>query len=124
MDINAQMQSALVKIAFLPYAFIMDKWRWDAYDGSVKPEDWNAAWWSLRSRFQGLTPPVPRSSADFDPGAKYHVANNLSYIRYFFSFLLQFQFYEVLCREAGFPDSKPLHLCDFSGSQKAGKLLR
>ncbi|KAH9498641.1 hypothetical protein Btru_007071 [Bulinus truncatus] len=50
----------------------------------------------------GLAPPVPRIPEDFDPGAKYHVANNVPYIRYFISFIIQFQFHKAAC-EAGSP---------------------
>ena len=34
-----------------------------------------------RCKFQGVSPPVSRSSDDFDPGAKYHVPANTPYIR-------------------------------------------
>ena len=36
---------------------------------------------SSRCSNQGLSPPVDRAASDFDPGAKYHVANNVPYIR-------------------------------------------
>lgn len=32
--------------------------------------------------YQGVRSPVMRSEADFDPGAKYHIAANVEYIRY------------------------------------------
>ena len=47
----------------------------------------------MREKYQGIVPPVPRSEADFDPGAKYHVAANVPYTRYFLARILQFQFY-------------------------------
>ena len=31
---------------------------------------------------QGIKPPIQRSERDFDPGAKYHVAGGVAYIRY------------------------------------------
>ena len=58
----------------------------------------------------------------FDPGAKYHVANSVGYVRYFFSFILQFQFYEAMCDAGGHVG--PLHRCDFYGSAAAGEKLR
>ena len=42
---------------------------------------YNSAWWKLRTRYQGIKPPVLRSESDFDPGAKFHVANDVPYIR-------------------------------------------
>jgi len=41
-----------------------------------------------------------RSETDFDPGAKYHIAGNVPYTRYFLATILQFQFHRALCREA------------------------
>jgi peptidyl-dipeptidase A len=66
-------------------------------------------------------PPVARTESDFDPGAKYHVAANVPYTRYFLARILQFQFYRAMCREAG--QTGPLHRCSFFGDKKAGEKL-
>jgi hypothetical protein len=62
--INLQMQDALDKIAFLPFGKLIDQWRWDVFSGKTKPEDYNAAWWALRAKYQGIAPagdrPDPR----------------------------------------------------------------
>jgi peptidyl-dipeptidase A len=84
----------------------------------VKPAEYNKAWWELRLNYQGVAPPVGRSEADFDPGAKYHVASNTPYIRYFLAHMLEFQFYRALCQASGY--SGPLHRCTFYGSKEAG----
>src|SRR5690606_13038430 len=89
--INQQMKMALDKIAFLPFGKLIDEWRWKVFAGEVTPENFNAAWWALRGKYQGIAPPVERTEADFDPGAKYHVPGNVSYTRYLLSFILQFQ---------------------------------
>ncbi|MGH8481102.1 MAG: M2 family metallopeptidase [Nevskiaceae bacterium] len=117
--VNAQMKWALDKIAFLPWARLVDQWRWKVFSGEIKPENYNASWWQLREQYQGVTPPLARSEDDFDPGAKYHVAGNVSYTRYFLSFVLQFQFYKALCDAAGVQG--PLHECSYYGNAEAGK---
>ena len=67
----------------------------------------NDLWWELRNNLQGLDPAVaPRSVDNLDPLAKYHVAGDVPYIRYFVSFVTQFQFYEALCKKAGEYDPK------------------
>ncbi|XP_046453162.1 angiotensin-converting enzyme-like [Daphnia pulex] len=125
--INYLLATALEKIAFFPFAYIMDKWRWDVFDGSVKSTDYNGHWWKLREKYQGIRSPVTRSENDFDPGAKYHIAANVEYIRYFVSFVIQFQFYKSLCTTAGQYDphnpSQPLHECDFYRNKEAGAKL-
>ncbi|HVT35741.1 MAG TPA: M2 family metallopeptidase, partial [Nevskiaceae bacterium] len=117
--INSQMKWALDKIVFLPWGKLVDQWRWQVFSGEVKPEQYNDAWWKLRARYQGVSPPVTRSADDFDPGAKYHVASNTPYTRYFLSFVLQFQFQKALCDAAGFKG--PLNQCDIYGNAEAGR---
>ncbi len=117
--INTQMRLALDKIVFLPWGKLVDQWRWKVFTGEVKPADYNAAWWKLREQYQGVSPPLARSEADFDPGAKYHIPGNTPYTRYFLSFILQFQFQRALCKAAGFEG--PLNECDIYGNKAAGE---
>ncbi|MFK8029259.1 MAG: M2 family metallopeptidase [Gammaproteobacteria bacterium] len=117
--INQQMLTALDKIAFLPFGKLIDQWRWDVFSGKTSPQDYNAAWWEQRTQYQGIKPPVERSEADFDPGAKYHIPGNTPYTRYFLSFILQFQFHKSLCEEAGFDG--PLHECSIYNNKAAGE---
>lgn len=119
--LNRQMQQALEKIAFLPFGKLIDEWRWGVFSGDIAPDDYNKAWWELRTRYQGIAPPVERSEADFDPGAKYHVPANVSYTRYFLAHILQFQFQRSLCEAAG--HQGPLNECSIYGSEAAGDRL-
>jgi len=119
--INRQMQQALDKIAFLPFGKLIDEWRWGVFSGDISPENYNAAWWELREKYQGVAAPVERTEASFDPGAKYHVPANVSYTRYFLARILQFQFQRALCGIAG--HEGPLHECSIYGSKEAGARL-
>ncbi|ABS25988.1 M2 family metallopeptidase [Anaeromyxobacter sp. Fw109-5] len=119
--INFQMKKALEKIAFLPFGLLIDQWRWDVFSGKVPPDRYNAAWWELRRKYQGVDAPVARSEADFDPGAKYHIPSNVPYTRYFLAHVYQFQFHQALCEAAGWKG--PLHQCSIYGSKDAGKRL-
>jgi peptidyl-dipeptidase A len=116
-DIGFLLSRALDKVAFLPFGYLVDQWRWKVFSGEVGPNDYNKAWWELREKYQGVGAPVPRSEQDFDPGAKYHVAGNTPYSRYFLAAILQFQFHRALCREAGF--NGPLYQCSIYGNKKA-----
>lgn len=120
-DTDYLLQQALAKVAFLPFGLLVDKWRWEVFSGQVKPEQYNKAWWELRRKYQGIAPPIERTEADFDPGAKFHVASNTPYMRYFLAEILQFQFQRALCREAGY--SGPLHRCSIYGNKAAGEKL-
>ena len=120
-DTDYLLQQALEKVAFLPFGLVIDKWRWQVFSGQVKPEQYNKAWWDLREKYQGVAPPVARSEADFDPGAKYHVPGNVPYMRYFLARIYQYQFQRALCKEAGVEG--PLHRCSIYGNKKAGAKL-
>ncbi len=120
-DIGLLMKRALDKIPFLPFGLLVDQWRWKVFSGQITPADYNKAWWDLRLKYQGVTPPVARSESDFDPGAKYHVAANVSYTRYFLAQVLQFQFHRALLREAVY--SGPMHRGSIYGSKAAGARL-
>ena len=120
-DVDYLLQQALEKVAFLPFGLLVDKWRWEVFAGQVKPEEYNKAWGELRRKYQGIVPPVERTEADFDPGAKYHVPSNTPYMRYFLARILQFQFQRALCREAGY--GGPLHRCSIYGNKAAGEKL-
>lgn len=74
--INSQMRMALAKVAFLPFGLMIDRWRWGVFDGSIKPAEYNTAWWALKAKYQGVAPVSPRGEDHFDPGAKYHVPGN------------------------------------------------
>ena len=121
-DIGFLLNRALDKVAFLPFGYLVDQWRWKVFSGEVKPEEYNKAWWDLREKYQGIVAPVARSEQDFDPGAKYHVPANTPYARYFLAAILQFQFHRALCREAGF--NGPLYQCSIYGNKKAGEKLK
>jgi len=119
--INLQMKDALDKIAFLPFGKLIDQWRWDVFSGKTKPAEYNAAWWKLRAKYQGVSAPTARTEEDFDPGAKYHIPSNVPYTRYFLARILQFQFHKAMCDAAG--HQGPLHECSIHGNAEAGKRL-
>jgi peptidyl-dipeptidase A len=120
-DLPLLLRTAMDKIAFLPFGLMIDKWRWEVFSGKVKPADYNKAWWQLREQYQGVAPPMDRTEADFDPGAKYHIPGNTPYARYFMARIYQFQFYRAMCRAAGY--AGPLNRCSVYGSKAAGDKL-
>jgi peptidyl-dipeptidase A len=120
-DIGLLLHKALQKIAFLPFGLMIDQWRWKVFSGEIPPEKYNETWWQLRQKYQGIGPPVGRAESDFDPGAKYHVAANVPYMRYFLADILQFQFHRALSQAASC--KQPLNRCSIYGSKEAGAKL-
>lgn len=121
-ELDEQMKRALDKVAFLPFGRLIDQWRYDVFSGRTPPARYNAAWWELKRRYQGVAPPIPRDEDSFDAGAKYHVPANTPYTRYFLAAILQFQLHRGLCRAAGIEG--PLHRCSIYGNVEAGRRLQ
>lgn len=120
-DLGLLLRQAMDKVAFLPFSLLVDKWRWGVFSGAIPAKYYNKAWTDLRLQYQGITPPVERSEANFDPGAKYHIPGNTPYTRYFLARILQFQFYKAACEQSGWKG--PLHRCSFYGNKEVGAKL-
>lgn len=116
---NILLAQALDKIAFLPFGLLVDQWRWKVFNGELTPETYNDGWWDLREKYQGVAAPIDRTADAFDPGAKYHIPNNVPYTRYFLAHIFQFQFYREACRLAGWEG--PLAACSIYGNKEVGE---
>ena len=120
-DIGLLLRQAMDKVAFLPFGLLIDRWRWQVFSGKIAPADYEKSWNAMRLEYQGIVPPVDRPADAFDPGAKYHIPAVTPYTRYFLARVLQFQFFEAACRQAGWKG--PLHRCTFYGNKQVGQKL-
>ncbi|MEG8221616.1 M2 family metallopeptidase [Sphingomonas sp. HH69] len=120
-DLGLLLRQAMDKVAFLPFGLLIDKWRWGVFDGSIPQDQMQKGWTDLRLQYQGIVPPAPRNETKFDAGGKYHIPGNTPYTRYFLARILQFQFYEAACKQAGWKG--PLHRCSFYGNKDVGAKL-
>ncbi|OSZ72064.1 peptidyl-dipeptidase [Sphingomonas sp. IBVSS1] len=120
-DVGLLLRQAMEKVPGMPWTALVDKWRWGVFAGTTKPADYNKAWTDLRLKYQGIIPPGERPADAFDPGAKYHIPGNTPYARYFLARILQFQFYEAACAQAGW--TGPLHRCSVFGDKAVGTRL-
>lgn len=120
-DIGLLLRQAMDKVAFLPFGLMVDRYRWQLFDGTIPADQLNKGWNDLRLEYQGIVPPVERDESGFDAGAKYHIPGNVPYTRYFLARILQFQFFKAACDLAGWEG--PLHRCSFYGNEEVGKNL-
>lgn len=79
---------ALSKIPQIPYALLLDQYRWKIFNGQIEYKDMNRIYWRLNNVLRGIQSPVPRDETQFDAGAKFHIADNTPYIRYLFNKLI------------------------------------
>lgn len=47
-SINFLLNMALQKVAYLPFSYLIDKYRWDIFDGTIDFSNYNEHWWKLR----------------------------------------------------------------------------
>lgn len=120
-DLGLLLRQAMDKVAFLPFGLLIDKWRWGVFSGEIPSSQYEKGWNDLRLRYQGIVPPVARDESRFDPGAKFHIPAAVPYTRYFLARILQFQFYQAACKQAGWKG--PLHRCSFYGDKQVGAKL-
>lgn len=126
--INYQFEMGILKLAFVPFAYVMDKFRYDVFRGNVQAENANCHFWRLREKYGGIGPASKRSNRDFDITAKYHASADVEYMRYVVSNIIQFQFHKAACIKAGEYEpnnpAKTLHNCDIYNSANAGNALK
>lgn len=113
----------LAKLPQVGYGLVMDTWRWNVFEKEDAVKGWNHNWWKLHHDYIGVTQPdgynIEEETA-MDAAGKFHIIDNIPYIRYFFGSFLQIQFYESMCNAAGWND---MHSCKIRGSKSAGQLL-
>ncbi|XP_045137157.1 angiotensin-converting enzyme-like [Portunus trituberculatus] len=123
--LRSLLQEALTKLPRLAFAAALDTWRWDAFQSKVSPEDYNESFWRRRGHYQGVAAPAPRPALAFDPAGKYHVAENIPYVRYLVAVVAQYQVHRGLCEAAlGRPLPIPPRECPVAAIRTAVPLLR
>ena len=123
-EINYLLRTAMQKVAFLPFGYLLDKYRFALFRGEIdRDHELNSMWWAMRIEYGGVMAAVHRSDAtNFDPGAKFHVPDNTPYFRYFIAHILQFQFYRSLCKLKGHRGQ--LYLCDIYQRKDVGERFK
>lgn len=127
-EINQIFRMGLQKLAFLPFGYIMDKFRYDVFRGNIQPENANCHFWRLREKFGGIGPASVRGNRDFDITAKYHASADVEYMRYFVSNIIQFQFHKAACIKADEyimnDPEKTINNCDIYQNANVGNAFK
>jgi peptidyl-dipeptidase A len=94
------LNEALNYVVFLPFgAGVMSEFEHDLYAADLPIDRFNAHWWDLAARYQGIAPPEPRGEEYADAATKTHIINDAAqYYDYAISHLLLFQFHDHIAR--------------------------
>lgn len=125
---KALLRTGLAKLPQIGFGLIMDLWRWELFENPNRVSEWNDLWWQLNENFLGVTKPHPDYNVNgegLDAAGKFHIIDNIPYIRYFLGSFLQLQFYEAMCQQTYSSSSwnGDMHHCQIRGSKRAGSLL-
>lgn len=117
------LQSALNYVVFIPWsAGTMFTFEKELYADELPPERWNARWWELVARYQGIAPPAPRGEDFCDAATKTHVNDDpAAYYDYALSFVLLFQLHDHIAREILQEDPRDT---SYYGRKDVGAFLR
>lgn len=117
------LSDALNYVVFLPFsAGVMTEFERDLYADGLPMDQFNARWWELANRYQGIAPPAPRGSGYADGLTKTHVINDAAqYYDYAISYLLLFQLHDHIARNVLGQDP---HQTSYYGSKEVGQFLK
>lgn len=99
--LNRLMEEALRTLPLLPYARLLDQWRWAIYAGQITPARYNQSFWTAKAAVQGVAPPQPRGEEFFDAGIQLHVLAHIPLAPYFLARFQAFDWLRALCRRGG-----------------------
>lgn len=122
--IQTLLAEALNYVIFLPFsAGVMTEFEHDLYVRELPEDQWNARWWELARKYQGMAPSAERPDDRYCDGpTKTHINDDAAqYYDYAISFLQLFQLHEHIARDILRQDP---HDTNYYGSQGVGDFLR
>lgn len=117
------LKEALNYVVFLPFsAGVMTEFENALYAENLSKDQFNAKWWELVKRYQGMVPPTERGEEFCDAASKTHINNDAAqYYDYAVSYILLFQFHDYISKNILNQDP---HATNYYGSQEVGDFLK
>jgi len=117
------LKEALNHVVFIPWsAGVMTRFERTLYQDSLPGSAFNATWWDLVRRYQGVAPPTPRGDEWADALTKTHINDDAAqYYDYALAEALLFQLHDHVARAILEQDP---HDTDYYGSVPTGDFLR
>ena len=121
-EIQALMFEALRYVVFIPWSCgVMTMFEKGLYDGSITQDNYNAKWWEIKQRYQGIVPPGERGEEYNDAASKTHINNDAAqYYDYAISNMLLFQLHNHIAKNILNQDP---HATNYFGSKEVGAFL-
>ncbi|MCB0281361.1 MAG: M2 family metallopeptidase [Calditrichae bacterium] len=122
-----QMQSllkeALNYVVFIPWsAGVMTEFEYELYANNLPENQFNAKWWEMVKKYQGIVPPSDRGEEYCDAASKTHINNDAAqYYDYALSYVLLFQLHNYIATKILNEDP---HSTNYYGNKEVGNFLK
>ena len=122
-SIQTMLKEALQYVVFMPFSTgTMTRFEHELYSKNLSPDQFNAKWWELARRYQGIAPPTPRGEQFADALTKTHINDDPGqYYDYALSQALLFQLHNHIA--TNILKQNP-HDTDYLGSKAVGDFLK
>ena len=122
-QVQTLLRESLNYVVFIPWsAGVMTEFENALYSENLPPTEYNAKWWELVEKYQGISAPNERSPELCDAATKTHIIDDAGqYYDYAMSYVLLFQMHDYIAREILHQDP---HATNYYGSKPVGDFLR
>lgn len=117
------LKEAMNYCVFIPWSTgTMYHFEKELYHDKLDPSRWNARWWELAARYQGIAPPSARGEEYCDAATKTHINDDpAGYYDYALSFVLLFQLHDHIARNILHEDPRDTN---YYGRKEVGEFLK
>ncbi len=122
-DIQALLKEALNYAVFIPFsAGTMTEFEKELYADKLPQDQYNAKWWELAKKYQGIVPPSGRGEEYCDAASKTHINDDpAQYYDYALSYVILFQLHDHIAKQILHQDPKATN---YYGNKEVGKFLQ
>jgi len=117
------LKEALDYMVVIPWgAGVMTMFEKELYANNLPKDQFNAKWWELKKKYQGIVPPSVRGEEYCDAATKTHIINDAAqYYDYAISTVLLFQLHNHISKNILNQDP---HATNYWGNKEVGKFLK
>lgn len=122
-DTLKMLSEALDFIVHIPWGSgVMTEFEYELYANNLPKDQYNAKWWELVKKYQGIVPPTDRGEMYCDAATKTHINDDAAqYYDYSISNVLLFQFHVYIANNIL---KQPPTATNYWGSKETGDFLR
>lgn len=122
-EMQTLLKEALDYVVMVPWsAGVMTHYEYELYKNNLPKDQYNAKWWELVKKYQGIEAPATRGEEYCDAATKTHINDDpAQYYDYALSNVLLFQFHEHIATKILKQD---VHNTNYWGNKEVGNFLK